>query len=190
MTTGAKKLSSTVLEMKFMQRTKRKLEARERKKQEAEMKKNCFGNEDGTSDSGSKRPDFEFSNDLTVLEGLKFGRMSFKGCNPEVEKLMVYYERKMNGESSDSDSDYEKDVGDIEMATTLRGGAKANKNKSIEVILIFSLFFVFFIYYFIVFLCCPTSVHSFFHLFASMFTFPNDNFHEGKFVMLHAPHSL
>ncbi|XGW10702.1 hypothetical protein V3C99_012311 [Haemonchus contortus] len=132
MTTGAKKLSSTVLEMKFMQRTKRKLEARERKKQEAEMKKNCFGNEDGTSDSGSKRPDFEFSNDLTVLEGLKFGRMSFKGCNPEVEKLMVYYERKMNGESSDSDSDYEKDVGDIEMATTLRGGAKANKNKSIE----------------------------------------------------------
>lgn len=31
------------------------------------------------------RPKFEFSTDLTQLEGLKFGRMSFKGCNPEVE---------------------------------------------------------------------------------------------------------
>ncbi|PIO59853.1 hypothetical protein TELCIR_18670 [Teladorsagia circumcincta] len=39
---------------------------------------------------------------------------------------MVYYERKMNGDASDSDTDEEKDVGDIEMATTLRGGAKAN----------------------------------------------------------------
>ncbi|VDM52322.1 unnamed protein product, partial [Angiostrongylus costaricensis] len=61
---------------------------------------------------------FEFSNDLTYLEGLKFGRMSFKGCNPEVEKLMVYYERKMKGEDSDSDYEDGKDVGDKEMAKT------------------------------------------------------------------------
>ncbi|KAK6057489.1 hypothetical protein COOONC_04990 [Cooperia oncophora] len=45
------------------------------------------------------------------------------------EKLMVYYERKMNGDLSDTDSDDEKDIGDIEMATTLRGGAKANQNR-------------------------------------------------------------
>ncbi|KAK6057491.1 hypothetical protein COOONC_04992 [Cooperia oncophora] len=142
MTTGAKKLSSTVLEMKFMQRTKRKLEARERKKQEAEMKKECFGNEADSSLSENNRLDFEFSRDLTVLEGLKFGRMSFKGCNPEVEKLMVYYERKMNGDLSDTDSDDEKDIGDIEMATTLRGGAKANQNRMRKVLLrfLFSIF--------------------------------------------------
>ncbi|KAK5967594.1 hypothetical protein GCK32_010932 [Trichostrongylus colubriformis] len=113
-----------------MQRTKRKLEARERKRQEAEMKKECFGNEDDSTPSASQRLEFQFSSDLTVLEGLKFGRMSFKGCNPEVEKLMVYYERKRNGDLSDSDSDDGKDVGDMEMATTLRGGAKASRGRN------------------------------------------------------------
>ncbi|VDN36164.1 unnamed protein product [Cylicostephanus goldi] len=55
--------------------------------------------------------------------------MSFKGCNPEVEKLMVYYERKMMGHDSDSDSDDGKDVGDVEMATTLRGAAATMSRK-------------------------------------------------------------
>uniref|UniRef100_A0A0K0DAM1 Nuclear cap-binding protein subunit 3 n=1 Tax=Angiostrongylus cantonensis TaxID=6313 RepID=A0A0K0DAM1_ANGCA len=81
---------------------------------------NCAGNE-------SRR--FEFSNDLTYLQGLKFGRMSFKGCNPEVEKLMVYYERKMKGEDSDSDYEDGKDVGDEEMAKTLRSTSLTNDQK-------------------------------------------------------------
>ncbi|CAJ0606821.1 unnamed protein product [Cylicocyclus nassatus] len=125
-----KRLSSTVLEMKFMQRTKRKLEAREKKKKEAELKKECFGdNEEFTPSPVSKQCDYQFSSDLTFLENLKFGRMSFKGCNPEVEKLMVYHERKRMGHDSDTDSDNEKDVGDVEMATTLRGAAATMSRK-------------------------------------------------------------
>jgi hypothetical protein len=33
----------------------------------------------------------------TVLEDLRFGRFSFKGQNPAVEKLMIYYECKRMG---------------------------------------------------------------------------------------------
>ncbi|VDL70680.1 unnamed protein product [Nippostrongylus brasiliensis] len=101
-----------------MQRTKRKWEAKEKKKKEAEMKKECFGDDEDPGTSDNKKRQFEFCTDLTSLERLKFGRMSFKGFNPEVEKLMVYYERRMNGEASDSDSDDGKDIGDREMAQT------------------------------------------------------------------------
>ncbi|VDO95607.1 unnamed protein product [Heligmosomoides polygyrus] len=109
-----------------MQRTKKKLEARERKKRETELKKECFGNGEEAETAQGERPKFEFSTDLTQLEGLKFGRMSFKGCNPEVEKLMVYYERKMSGDVSDSDSDDGVDIGDLEMTETLRGNPSTN----------------------------------------------------------------
>ncbi|KAL6734876.1 hypothetical protein Aduo_005370 [Ancylostoma duodenale] len=120
MSPAEKRLSSTVLEMKFMQRTKRKLEAKEKKRRESETRNQCqLGEVEGVTPlEPSKSCVYQFSNDLTFLEGLKFGRMSFKGCNPEVEKLMVYYERKRLGHESDSDSDDGKDVGDIEMATT------------------------------------------------------------------------
>ncbi|KHJ95113.1 hypothetical protein OESDEN_04945 [Oesophagostomum dentatum] len=139
MSPAEKKLSSTVLEMKFMQRTKLKYEARERRRKEAEARKECFGEtEDLSPLQPLKSRDYQYSNDLTFLEGLKFGRMSFKGCNPEVEKLMVYYERKMLGYKSDSDSDDGKDVGDVEMASTLRGASrtiarKFDKTRSLEV---------------------------------------------------------
>ncbi|ETN75689.1 hypothetical protein NECAME_12189 [Necator americanus] len=116
-----------------MQRTKRKLEAKERKKREAEAKKQCLGeDEDVAPSEASKSCEYQYSTDLTFLEGLKFGRMSFKGCNPEVEKLMAYYERKMMGYESDSESDDGKDVGDVEMATTLRGPGTSIARKFYE----------------------------------------------------------
>ncbi|EYC28512.1 hypothetical protein Y032_0007g3264 [Ancylostoma ceylanicum] len=141
MSPAGKRLSSTVLEMKFMQRTKRKLEAKEKKLRESEAKNQyqLGENDGGVTSEPSKSCVYQFSTDLTFLEGLKFGRMSFKGCNPEVEKLMVYYERKRMGQESDSDSDDGKDVGDVEMATTLRGATTAvarkfqgTKTKSLE----------------------------------------------------------
>ncbi|KAJ1368618.1 hypothetical protein KIN20_029787 [Parelaphostrongylus tenuis] len=125
-----KRLSSTVLEMKFMQKTKRRLEARERKRREAELRRQCFENEDDAAEPKRKLLNLQFSNDLTYLQGLKFGRMSFKGCNPEVEKLMIYHERKMNGEDSETDSDDGKDVADQEMAKTLRSATLTNAQKS------------------------------------------------------------
>ncbi|EPB70344.1 hypothetical protein ANCCEY_10567 [Ancylostoma ceylanicum] len=112
MSPAGKRLSSTVLEMKFMQRTKRKLEAKEKKLRESEAKNQYqLGENDGGVTSEPSKS----------------------------WKLMVYYERKRMGQESDSDSDDGKDVGDVEMATTLRGATTAvarkfqgTKTKSLE----------------------------------------------------------
>lgn len=47
------------------------------------------------------------------MEKLKYGRMSFKGFNPEVEKLMSYYE---NLNSKPVEAEDEADVTAQEMA--------------------------------------------------------------------------
>ncbi|KJH47657.1 hypothetical protein DICVIV_06267 [Dictyocaulus viviparus] len=116
MSEKCKKLSSTVLEMKFMQRTKKKMEARQRKKQEAETRENLGSDEIGVSERKQSR--FQYSNNLAYLQSLRFGRMSFGGCNPEIEKLMLYYGRKTE-DNSDKDSDNGKDIEDRDMAKAL-----------------------------------------------------------------------
>ncbi|KAF8383080.1 hypothetical protein PRIPAC_72222, partial [Pristionchus pacificus] len=60
---------------------------------------------------------FVFTKDLEFFEDLQYGRMSFKGCNPQVEKLMKHFADKKNVAVRDSDD--EKDVSDGEMAETL-----------------------------------------------------------------------
>ncbi|CAI4228563.1 unnamed protein product [Auanema sp. JU1783] len=121
-----KKISKGVLDMRFMQKTKQRLQRNANKKIE-ELK-----NENLLEDSEIKHePTVEFSTDITSLEGLKFGRMSYKGFNEEVEKLMVYHERIRNGEDSEeSEDDEEVDVQDKEMASALGGqGSEAIRKK-------------------------------------------------------------
>ncbi|CAI5442801.1 unnamed protein product [Caenorhabditis angaria] len=113
-----KQLSSGVMDMKFMLRKKKQLEAKEKKKKDVEIQRK-FEEPVQQSSSNSTERNYEICTDLTKLEDLSFGRMSFKGYNKEVEELMVYYERLKNGELFDDEDNGGKDVDDKEMAQTL-----------------------------------------------------------------------
>ncbi|EOB00887.1 M-phase phosphoprotein 6, partial [Anas platyrhynchos] len=51
-----------------------------------------------------------------LCEDLLYGRMSFKGFNPEIEKLMVQMNSKSKKEEIEVDDKMEADVSDEEMA--------------------------------------------------------------------------
>lgn len=86
MTADASKISSNVLDMKFMRRTKQRLEEKEKKKQETNLQKAYLaGQTDKLIGSSSSTSRFVFTKDLEFLEDLQYGRMSFRGCNPQVE---------------------------------------------------------------------------------------------------------
>ncbi|NXF29042.1 MPH6 phase, partial [Nyctibius bracteatus] len=51
-----------------------------------------------------------------LCEDLLYGRMSFKGFNPEIEKLMIQMNSKCKKEENEVDDKMEADVSDEEMA--------------------------------------------------------------------------
>ncbi|VDN51060.1 unnamed protein product [Dracunculus medinensis] len=106
-------ISSGLLKMKFMQKTKKRLDEKEKRKQDKELQNNYVGE---TSNGHRKKIQRKlvFENSCDVLQDLVFGRMSFRGFNPEVEKLMMYYKNIRDGEEPD---DFNiKDIPDVEMA--------------------------------------------------------------------------
>ncbi|XP_045297224.1 M-phase phosphoprotein 6 [Leopardus geoffroyi] len=108
------KLSKNLLRMKFMQRgldseTKRQLEEEEKKIISEEhwyldlpelKEKECFIIEEQS---------------FLLCEDLLYGRMSFRGFNPEVEKLMLQMNSKNKTEEVEGET-VELDVSDEEMA--------------------------------------------------------------------------
>ncbi|XP_028285730.1 M-phase phosphoprotein 6 [Parambassis ranga] len=116
MSNDAVKLSKNVLRMKFMQRG---LDA-ETKKQLEEEERRIISDEHWYLDL----PELTATETLIIeeksfvpCEDLKYGRLSFKGFNPEVEKLMVL----MNPKEEEDDEEEEQscmqtDVTDEEMA--------------------------------------------------------------------------
>ncbi|XP_017259476.1 M-phase phosphoprotein 6 [Kryptolebias marmoratus] len=108
------KLSKNLLRMKFMQRG---LDA-ETKKQLEEDEKRIISDEHWYLDL----PELKAKENLMVeeksfvpCEELRFGRLSIKGFNPEVEKLMVLMNPKEKEEEEDV-SRMQTDVTDEEMA--------------------------------------------------------------------------
>ncbi|PAV77551.1 hypothetical protein WR25_07167 [Diploscapter pachys] len=81
----APKLSSNVLEMKFMKRTKLKLETKEKQKKDQELFSECNPSTSEGVLNNNILDQVEICRDWQQLEGLVFGRQSFKGFNPEVE---------------------------------------------------------------------------------------------------------
>ncbi|XP_008410118.1 M-phase phosphoprotein 6 [Poecilia reticulata] len=110
------KLSKNLLRMKFMQRG---LDA-ETKKQLEEDEKRIISDEHWYLDL----PELKAKENLIIeekslvpCEDLLYGRMSFKGFNPEVEKLMVLLNPKDEKEEEGEDvSCMQTDVTDEEMA--------------------------------------------------------------------------
>ncbi|CAE1292950.1 MPHOSPH6 [Acanthosepion pharaonis] len=90
---GAKKpqLSKNVLGLKFMQRTVIRLE----KEQNADENQRAIDDEHWVIARPVEKQEenlFEVNPSYVFCEELKFGRMSFLGCNPEIEKLMIVNE--------------------------------------------------------------------------------------------------
>ncbi|XP_008291805.1 M-phase phosphoprotein 6 isoform X2 [Stegastes partitus] len=111
------KLSRNLLRMKFMQRG---LDA-ETKKQLEEDEKRIISDEHWFLDL----PELKAKENLIIeersfvpCEDLRFGRVSFKGFNPEVEKLMVLMNPKEEKEERDEEDErrMQTDVTDEEMA--------------------------------------------------------------------------
>ncbi|KAM4554234.1 M-phase phosphoprotein 6 [Fundulus diaphanus] len=110
------RLSKNLLRMKFMQRG---LDA-EAKKQLEEDEKRIISDEHWYLDL----PDLKAKENMIIeekslvpCEDLFFGRLSFKGFNPEVEKLMLLLNPKDKKEEEEEDvSHMQTDVTDEEMA--------------------------------------------------------------------------
>ncbi|XP_029991531.1 M-phase phosphoprotein 6 [Sphaeramia orbicularis] len=110
------RLSKNLLRMKFMQRG---LDA-ETKKQLEEDEKRIISDEHWYLDL----PELKAKENLIIeeksfvpCEDLKYGRISFKGFNPDVEKLMILMNPKDDDDKEEEDiSRMQTDVTDEEMA--------------------------------------------------------------------------
>ncbi|XP_066258262.1 M-phase phosphoprotein 6 [Euwallacea similis] len=102
------KLSNSILEMKFMKRTKEKVL---KEKEDAEGQA-MYSNE--ITDEMRKNGNIIFrETSITICKGLIDGRLSFGGMNPEVEKLM---ETDYNKAVAEANKKQEKDITDEQMA--------------------------------------------------------------------------
>ncbi|KAG5839192.1 M-phase phosphoprotein 6 [Anguilla rostrata] len=115
---NAAKLSKNLLRMKFMQRG---LDA-EVKKQLEEEEKKIISDEHWYLDLPELQAKENFiieERSFVPCEDLVYGRMSFKGFNPEVEKLMALMNTQNQDEEEEDEEDLsrmETDVTDEEMA--------------------------------------------------------------------------
>ncbi|XP_010881543.1 M-phase phosphoprotein 6 [Esox lucius] len=111
------KLSKNLLRMKFMQRG---LDA-DTKKQLEEEEKRIISDEHWYLDLPELKAKENFiieESSFGPFEDLKYGRMSFKGFNPEVEKLMIAMNTAKEEEEEEEEeiSRMETDITDEDMA--------------------------------------------------------------------------
>ncbi|KAL6106135.1 uncharacterized protein ACO6RY_10077 [Pungitius sinensis] len=130
MTDDNVKLSKNLLRMKFMQRG---LDD-EMKKQLEEDQKRIISDEHWYLDLPELKAKENFiieEKSFVPCEGLKFGRISFKGFNPEVERLML----SMNPQEEEEEEEEEEtsrmpaDVTDEEMALRYESLVSSMKKK-------------------------------------------------------------
>ncbi|KOC70669.1 M-phase phosphoprotein 6 [Habropoda laboriosa] len=107
MSSNKTKLSKSILEMKFMKRTKEKVE----KQQFQEEGEEYFGNE-LTKRMKKESERFIIEPSYVFCEKLIDGRVSFRGMNPEIEKLM---EAEQNNERVKIEEKNETDISDEQM---------------------------------------------------------------------------
>ncbi|KAB0802258.1 hypothetical protein PPYR_04444 [Photinus pyralis] len=101
------KLSRAVLEMKFMKKTKERVE---KEKDDAEGEA-MYANE--ITEAMRKSGNINFTEvGIFTCKDLIEGRLSFNGMNPEIEKLMNDYHQKL----IKTDKVRETEISDVEMA--------------------------------------------------------------------------
>ena len=104
------KLSKGILQMKFMQKTKEKCD-----KELEELEPQDVLDQHYNANLRKEGQKYVVDNSYLYVERLVFPRMSFKGMNPEIEKLMV----EMNADNSEVKDEKQSnetfDVNDEEM---------------------------------------------------------------------------
>uniref|UniRef100_A0AC35UD05 CNH domain-containing protein n=1 Tax=Rhabditophanes sp. KR3021 TaxID=114890 RepID=A0AC35UD05_9BILA len=143
-----KKMTAGVLNMKFMKKTKNKVndfKDRQRSKDIADNVINKFDPK-GVSEISAKYKSIEESggqgqgivyiceDSYTKLQDLNFGRFSFQSCNPEVEKLMKYYDNQKKGIIEEEDYEHmeQKDVSDGAFVETMGSSGLRKKFGAFE----------------------------------------------------------
>lgn len=102
------RLSKSILEMKFMKRTKEKVI-----KEEDAAEGRAMYLSEMTDKMLSGNSQFIIEPSYVPCENLKEGRVSFRGMNPEIERLLELEEMEKQAKL---DQDVKKDVTDSEMA--------------------------------------------------------------------------
>ncbi|KAL3087294.1 hypothetical protein niasHT_020557 [Heterodera trifolii] len=117
------KISADVLKMNFMKKTTIRIE-RQRKQNERERTKEQISagklevlpprhyptvehiDDDPNITLGGVMTEWRYS---VLMDNLRFGRFSFKGQNPEVEKWMQFHERRRNGIEDEEEDEEEEE---------------------------------------------------------------------------------
>ncbi|XP_045458996.1 M-phase phosphoprotein 6 [Melitaea cinxia] len=98
-------LPKSVLDMKFMKKTKERIEKELENTQDIEgLYSNII-----TSEMRHASGNYISESSFIFCEDLVEGRLSFKGMNPEIERLMELEDKKYN---ADKESEMQKDVSD------------------------------------------------------------------------------
>ncbi|XP_031834726.1 M-phase phosphoprotein 6 [Nomia melanderi] len=124
MSSNKAKLSKSILEMKFMKRTKEKVE----KQQFQEEGEEYFGNE-LTKRMKKESERFIIEPSYVFCEKLIDGRLSYQGMNPEIEKLM---EAEQNEKRVSMELKNETDISDEQMVEHWKNFKNKTKPESYE----------------------------------------------------------
>lgn len=119
------KLSKSILEMKFMKRTKEKVE----KELEIEETQKLYKQNLNKKMLGAGESKFYIEPSYFLCEGLREGRLSFRGMNEELEK---YLEKTNYWGVPEEPSKQEVEVEDEEMAARFQGYKKFNKLNNMQ----------------------------------------------------------
>lgn len=117
------RLSKSILDMKFMKRTKEKVI-----KEEDAAEGRAMYLSEMTDKMLSGTSQFIIEPSYVPCENLKEGRISFRGMNPEIERLLELEELE---KQSKTDNDVKKDVTDAEM-TDYYGNVVKTMQKKFE----------------------------------------------------------
>nr|XP_033322032.1 M-phase phosphoprotein 6 [Megalopta genalis] len=124
MNSNKARLSKSILEMKFMKRTKEKVE----KQQFQEEGEEYFGNA-LTKRMMKDSERFIIEPSYIICEKLIDGRVSYQGMNPEIEKLMEYEVAK---ERAAMELKNETDISDEQMVKHWKGFKKQRSKHKYE----------------------------------------------------------
>lgn len=105
------KLPKSVLDMKFMKKTRERIE---KEQANTQGHKDLYSNAI-TDEMRLASGNFVIESSFIFCEDLLDGRLSFKGMNPEIERLM-----ELEDEKNSPSSDMEKDVSDEILAKKMK----------------------------------------------------------------------
>lgn len=117
----AAKLSKTILEMKFMKRTKEKVN-----KEEEDRESRTMYAKEITDRMLNYENNYVFEPSYMVCEDLNDGRFSFRGMNPEIELIL---ESEKQAKETAIDQNVSKEVNDEEMTAYYGNVMKSMKRK-------------------------------------------------------------